>query len=206
MQGFEGPFRFEIDTDGTELPWESLDPNIKAELLSDGTLKESSSRVFLFKIAVAPSTYRLEKHHDWSKVSRLLVQAKVENGMKLGGIAPRDKSVSNARQMDLGFDGKLKAEISLFSMANLKVALSHFAKNNATATRHGLLSSCTRRFAQWVYSHGWPFIDFKSYVYVAVPESVPPSSRRLEVAIKALRKGNVELTQVGVWGHLVRLA
>ncbi len=69
MNGFEGPFRFELDTEGTALPWETLDSTIKEELLSDGNISQESSKVYLFKMAVMPNEHRIEKHHDWTLVS-----------------------------------------------------------------------------------------------------------------------------------------
>ncbi|ATE62096.1 hypothetical protein [Thauera sinica] len=207
MDGFEGPFRFELDAEGTVLPWETLDPTIKAELLSDGNISQESSKVYLFKMAVMPNDYRIEKHHDWQKVSRLFVQATVgHDSMKLGGISPRNKKAANARQLDMGFDGRLEAEANLFSMAKVKLVLSNFIKKNATADRMAVLSSCTKKIAQWVYSSAWPFIDFKKYVYVAVPDLIPADQRYLKVSIKVVRKGNIEITQAGVHEHTVHLA
>ncbi len=126
--------------------------------------------------------------------------------MKFGGISPRNKKASGARQLDMGFDGKLQAEAKLFSMAKVKLTISNFIKTNSTADRMAILSSCTKRVAQWVYSSAWPFIDFKKYVYVAVPAGVPTDQRYLKVSIKAVRKGNVEITQAGIHEHTVRLA
>lgn len=207
MEGFEGPFKFDIDTDGTNIPWDKLDPKIKQELLADGSVSEDSSKVYVFKIAVLPSDHIIEKHHDWQKVSRVFIQAKVaDHSIKISGISPRNKKSKYAGQLDMGFDGRLDVDANLFSMARAKLVISSFTKQNSSEQRMAILSSCTKKIAYWVYSRGWPFIDFTAYVYVAVPNATPADLRHLKVSVKAVRKGNVELTQVGVHDQQVQLA
>jgi hypothetical protein len=206
MDGFEGPFRFEIDSEGTDIPWDTLDESIKRELLSDGNITEKTSKVYLFKIIVSPYHRRLERHHKWEQVTRIFIEARVGHSlMRLGGISPRNKRSIHARQIDMGFDVKGEGEINLFELARFKLIISRHVKEKSSETRMAILSSCTKKVAKWVYSRGWPYLDYKKFVYVAVPDFTPVDDRYLAVFIKAVRKDNIEVTQVAVHGHHVQL-
>lgn len=207
MNGFQGPFSFEIDKEGTEVPWDKVSQVVLGELEEEGKHNAENSKIYTFRIAVLEGSRRLEKHHDWASVSRVCIQAKIESSeMKLAGVSPRNKLASEARQHDLGLDATAEAHGSLFDLLKFKLTLSGYAKQQAHEHRYSVMNSFTKRSSQWIYSRAWPFLDFVKYLYVVVPNDLPSEKRMVKVSIKAMRKGNVELTQTGVFEAPIVLA
>ncbi|KQP15566.1 hypothetical protein [Pseudorhodoferax sp. Leaf265] len=206
MNGFEGPFHFVVDDEGTEVPWDQVSDAVRAELEEAGRHNPENSKLYSFKVAVLEHPHRLEKHHDWSAVSRVCIQVKLpSSAMTLAGVSPRNKKASDVFQNDLGIDATVSAEGRLFDLLNYKLNLSSFAKQNASEQRYAVLNSFNRRVAQWIYSRGWPFLDFTKYLYVVVPNGLSAERRVIKVSVKAVRPKNVELTQVGLFEEPVSL-
>ena len=206
MDSFTGPFKFDIDDEGTPVEWGSLDKEIKEELLHDGRISEEDSTVYMFSITADPCDTSLEKHHDWQKVTRVFIEAKVgHKSMKIGGISPRNKKSEHAAPKKSPDAAKGDAKINLFNMAKVTLTISNMVKNNATVQGMAILSGHTGKSAKWVYSKGWPYIEFRKHVYVAVPKRIPKKDRLLKVSIKPVRQKNIPLTMASVFEHPVTL-
>ncbi|MCE2028691.1 hypothetical protein [Sessilibacter corallicola] len=135
MDSFAGLFKFDVD-DGTQISWESLDSKIKEELVLDGKIDENNSKVYMFSITVGSCEQKLEKHHDWSKVTRLFIEVKVgHKSMRIGGISPRNKKSKHAPQHEFPFDAKAGVGVDFFSMARFKLSISNFVKKTQLKTR-----------------------------------------------------------------------
>jgi hypothetical protein len=202
MNGFEGPFRFDIDTHGTDVPSPDLSEVVHSELEADGKYNPSNSKIYLFRIAVSEVETKIEKHHNWSEVLRIFIQAKVAvPQIQIVGVSPRNKRAKDVNQGDLGLDvmANAEAEGSLFDLFRFKLNISNFVKQNASENKYAVLNSFTKRSAQWVYSRAWPFLDFTKYLYVVVPNDLEAEKRFIKVSVKAVRKGNVELSQVALF-------
>jgi hypothetical protein len=206
MHGFSGPFRFDVDSEGTLIPWAQLDEDIRVTLIKGERFTEKNSNVYRFRIAVISTDRQMERHHDWSKVNRVCIQAELPApGLAIAGVYPRDKKVAELSQTDMAYMVSLQGQVRLFDVLRLRLTLSSSAKRLARQDRFAVLSSFNSNVAQWVYSPGWDSIGFDAYLYVAVHKSVEEKHRAVYVSIKPTRKGDKVLTQAQVWRHTVQL-
>lgn len=206
MLGFQGPFEFAIDEEGSVVNWDRVDEHIRTDLTKDGQFTEENSTIYFSKIAVRSTEHVREKHHDWAKVNRLCIQADTPpKGISICGIYPRDKRMRTLSQAELAFVPSLGGEAKLFNTLEFKFNLSNPAKLLSRADRFAVLSTYSKHFAQWVYSPGWDGIDFELYLYAIVLKSLPPEEKYYQITIKPLRKGNKVLTKAGVWRQPIRL-
>jgi hypothetical protein len=211
MYGFEGPFQFDVDDEGTIVPFDQLSETVKSAIKNDPEITRTNSKVYRFRIGVSPATRPIEKHHDWANVSRLLVETRVgSRRMKIVGLYPRDEKVGHISQHDLDFVTTLKGDVNLFEVAKFKVnlsnALSQVVKSLATENKYGILSYFTDKVAKWVFSRGYKSISFELYLYLVVPNEITENQRQIYVNIVPLRQKNKQITQASLWDHQVKLA
>jgi hypothetical protein len=109
----------------------------------------------------------------------------------------------NAQQTAMDFMGGFEGTGSLFEMLKFKLNISSTVKNLSTESRYAILSSYTKRMAQWVYSTAWGQLGYETYVYIAVPRDL--SDRVMYVSVNPVRKGNKSITHAAVYEHAVAL-
>lgn len=208
MEGFSGPFRFDIDTQGTEIEKDKISSDIKAALEQVHKLNLDNSKVYFCGIVVAPDAHCVERYHDWSKIKRVCIDVRPATPkIPILGIFPGNIRVEHVRQKQMSFLGGLEATASLFGMARFKLKLSERVKQLAHSGIGGfaVMSFFNRNKAQWVYASAWEQIGYQMYLYVAVPNSITSKDRQIFVSINPLRRHNKSVSQVAVFDHPVKL-
>lgn len=206
MRGFEGPFEFDIDEEGTAVPWDGADAALLEALEKEGRYTRENSTLFEVRVAVLPRPDRVEKKHDWSRIRRIFVEAKTgSHSMSIRGISPVSKQIAEIPTAEMPFL-KAMAGAKLFESLQFKLKVSGPVKQFARSNRYAVISFYSKRSAQWVFSEGWEDLGFRLCLVVVVPNDLPQDKRSLLVSVKPTWRQNLFLTQVAVWGRQVRLS
>jgi hypothetical protein len=204
MQGFEGPFRFNVDDQGTKCSWDDVPNQYTKELRKEGNYTKQNASIYFARIAVSPVESAPEKNNDWAQVRRVLVEAScADRKIKILSYAPGDRKVETNRQtqMEYGFSGG----DDLFQLLPFKINLSRKTKHHATEQRFEVLTSCVNRTVQWVYSPAYVALQFPMYIYAVVPNDLDKSSRNMNVKVSPLRKGNKKINSASIFDKKVML-
>ena len=211
MLGFDGPFRFDIDHEGTVVKRSELEDVIRDEIARFGEFTDKNSKVYRFRTIICPDTVEKQKHHDWSQVSRLLIDARPNfKQMKIVGIYPTNKKVGQEDQEEFPLIKTLRGEVNLFNFVRFKLNLSgnisKIVKQRSKKDDYAILAGMNNRCAQWVFSTGWEGLNLDFYLYILVPNSIPERSRYLIVNIIPVRSRSKQITLASVYDHRVQLA
>lgn len=203
MIGFEGPFRFNIEDKGERISSKDLNKEIRKKLTKN---EREGASVYRCKVATIAGERCLEKHHDWAKVTRLLVEALPSHkSMRILGLYPSDKKSKFSKQEEMDFAATAEGKAKLFDMLRFKLSLSHFVKNYSRQDRYEVMCSFTSKRAQWVFSSAYESLDFDLYVYIVVPDELADSERNLRMSVNPLRKGNKSISMAAIYGHQVSM-
>lgn len=206
MQGFEGPFEFDIDSEGTKMSWDHLPEPIKEELTEDGHFTSENSNIWLCKVVSLSTNIAKQRHHDWARVNRVFIDVKPSSKhIKIFGIYPEQVKSIQIHQEELNLPSSFEGQVSLFEALRFKLKISDTVKLWSAKNRYAVLGNCIHGHAQWVYSSGWDKTYFKMYLYIVVQNNLPESDRNIFVTIKPTRKGNKVLSQVCIWERKISL-
>jgi hypothetical protein len=210
MFGFDGPFKFDVDDEGTAIPWNKVSEPIQREISKGGQLTADNSKVYYFKImAVAKHGHPPGNGYDWKEINRVSIETKVGTAsMKIVGISPQSRRSSNLAQEPLPFDAAVEAEVNLFEAGkgSFRIKFGDLVSRFVRPNSYAVMASNNKKRAQWVYSKDWDKTDFEAFMYIVVPNKVKKSSRFVQVKIIPTRKGRVPakiVSQALVDGHIV---
>jgi len=194
MNGFMGPFEYEID--GVIHSWDSLDDYIKKQMEASKFTKENST-IYLCNVCVIQSDSLRQKNHDWAKVKRIFFNINVPNrNMNIIGIHPTNRKKGESADNEIPF---IKTKVNLFKMLQFTLSLDGFVKLFSRQDRYSVMANFNRRQAQWVFSEGWEGIDFQLYLYIVVPNKIADTEKYIEVSIKSVRRRNRVLNNLTIW-------
>ncbi|MEK6782327.1 MAG: hypothetical protein AABY93_11505 [Bacteroidota bacterium] len=203
MKGFSGPFRFEIDENGTLIQFNELDQVILKTLSSDG-ISSLNSKIYKVKISAFADLNSVQKNHDWAKVKRIFIEINSKSkSVYIVGIYPREQKSKGITQTELDFIKTIKGNIKLFNALQFKLSVDNPVKLLARLDRYAVLSSFSNRKAQWVFSEGWEELEFKLYIYIVIPNALDKDEKYIDLIIKPTLKKNKELKNVSVWNRKV---
>lgn len=206
MKGLGGPFHFVVPTEGEAIAWNKLDTKIVKKLKERHGLGAHNSRVYLCVISVSRHERLTERHHDWSKVTRVFVNAKpLHKNITILGLYPGDTKAEHIDQSELEFARGAEASSSLFTSLPFKLTISQKVKKLSTSERYAILTTYDKSYAQLVYSEAWHRLAFEIYLYIAVPNTLENDLRYIDLGITPVRKRNISISTAAIHNHYVFL-
>lgn len=205
MNGFEGPFEFDIDDEGHRIEWEQLDGAVRDELTKNNTYSRETSSIYEVRVAVLAHPQHVQKHHDWKKIKRVFVESRVGSPrMAILAISPTTKHWSETANAEMDFLKFLAGE-RLFDSKQFKLKPAFAVKNFARSDRFAVLSFFSRKVAQWVFSEGWHDLGFRLALVVVVPNDLDSNARKLVFSVKPTYKETKFIQGASVWDKDVAL-
>lgn len=195
MIGFNGPFRFAVDEEGTPVKWTDL-PEAIQQALEANTADTNCATVYRCAINVFSEERPRQRHHDWCKIKRVFVHALTPNAsLKFLGIAPGNMLAEKSNSPEIG----LGVGVRLFDLLQFRLSISNVVKLFATQSRYSVLSNHSKKEAQWVFSDGWLTPDFQLYMYLLIPDDLKAPQRHITISVKPVIRHNRTLTNVQLW-------
>lgn len=189
MQGLDGPFGFDLESTGTLVPFGDLAQDIKTELTRDPNTNPKNVDVYFYKISVSRRKNAASKKHDWARINRLFIEIMTRTSeIKILGISPCDRTPANDQQNEL-FTAKAEAGINLFKFIKGSVQVDGPIASLAVKDRRSVISSYADRRATWIFTPSWSSIEFRLYLYMAVPKKIDNKKRAFNISIEPQTKG-----------------
>ncbi len=205
MKGFEGPFEFDVDEIAEAVTPENIPEDILQEIMKGGC-RRKDGKIYRFKICAVSTDIQKQRHHDWSKVKKVFIEARpLYKRSAILGISPTSRSVrENPGQMEMGILSLIHgASIVLFRVLEFKLELGDLAKWTARGDRKSVISTSSKRIAQWIFTDGWDDLEFEMHIFVFVPDGIADELRYISLSVTPTIRKCRRLNNVKIWDHRV---